>query len=459
MPLPVDLNLITVVGSYADPSTGAPLEGLVTFYLAQPLTDTVGNVTLAAGPYRAEVVAGAFSITLPCTDNTSLNPTGFAYQVTEQVPGVYRSNTYQLPHTLGASVNIAQLVPVNPSLPYSTVYPVLAQSNTYTGALNDFTGSEVRVATPVGSSDAATKAYVDGHGSGAPSGPAGGVLSGTYPNPGANSGVPGTSAVGDTASAGVAASLALSDHRHGREGYGTPGSSAVGDTVSAGVATTNARSDHRHGREAFGGVTAQTSFGAASTAGTAATPSHSDHAHGTPSLIDADAHKLGMVGEPFQIEGINHNDLGLSAGFLILALIRPGAAVVNNLGLFLATAGVTASGVNQMALFDESGVQQAITGDMSAALANAANNGTYVEAPVTTPFITADATNYYVGVLCHFSGGDPKIGGIFNGSGLQLPTVKGHRPQIEVSGQAAMPSSFNVSTATAAPAAYWLAAS
>lgn len=428
MPLPVDLNLITVVGSYADPSTGAPLEGLVTFYLAQPLTDTVGNVTLAAGPYRAEVVAGTFSITLPCTDNTSLNPTNFAYQVTEQVPGVYRSNTYQLPHTLGATVNIAQLVPVNPSPPYSTVYPVLAQSNVYTGALNDFTGSEVKVATPVNAADAATKAYVDGHGSGAPSGPAGGVLSGTYPNPGATAGLPGTSAVGDTASTGAAGSLALSDHRHGRE--------------------------------SFGSVTAQTSFGAASTAGAAATPSHSDHAHGTPSLVDHDALRLGLVGAPFQIESIDHTDLGLTAGILILALIRPGATTVTSLGLFLATAGITASGVNQMALFDEGGTQRAITGDMSAALANVGNNSTYVEAAVTSPFNTADATNYYVGVLCHFSGSDPKIGGAFNASApVSLPSVKGHRPQIEVSGQAAMPASINVSTATAAPAAYWLVAS
>lgn len=456
MPLPGDLNLITVAGSYADPATGAPLDGLVTFYLAQPLTDTVGNVTLAAGPYSAAVVGGAFSITLPCTDNASLNPTNFAYQVTEQVPGVYRSNTYQLPHTLGAAVNIAQLVPVNPSPPYSTVYGVLANTQTWTG-VNTFT-QPVGVGTPVGSGDAATKAYVDGHGSGSPSGPAGGVLSGTYPNPGANPGTPGNSAVGDVASAGSAATLALSDHRHGREAYGTPGSSAVGDTASAGVATTDARSDHRHGRESFGTVSAQTAFGLGSSSGAAVTPARSDHAHGTPSLIDADARKLGLVGEPFPPEALNHADLGASSGFLILALIRPGAGTITNLGLFLGTAGSGSTGVNAMALFDENGNQLGITGDMTAALSNAANNGTYVEAALTATVTTADATNYYVGLLCHMSS-NPLIAGIFNGSGLALPTVKGHRPQIELSGQATMPASFSVAGAIAAPAAYWLVAS
>lgn len=454
MTLPADLNLITVTGFYVD-VLGTPLSGSVTFVLGQPETDAVGKVTIAGGPYVAPVVGGAFSITVPCTDN-ALNPADFAYTVTELVGGVARQNTFQLPHTLGAAVDISTLVPVAPPTPYSTVYGVLANPQTWTG-VNTFT-QPVGVGTPVASGDAATKAYVDGHGSGSPSGPAGGVLSGTYPNPGANAGTPGSSAVGDTASAGTAASLALSDHRHGREVYGGPGSSAVGDTSSAGVATSSARSDHRHGRESFGGVTAQTAFGAGSAAGSAATPSRSDHTHGTPSLIDLHARKLGLIAEPFPLETVNHMDLGASPGFLILALIRPGAGTINNLGLFLGTAGVTPNGVNAMALFDETGAQQAITGDMSTALSTVGNNGTYVEAALGSAFTTADATNYHVGLLCHM-GTNPLIGGVFNGSGLSLPTVKGHRPQLEVSGQSSMPSSFNVSVASASPAAFWLVAS
>lgn len=64
--------------------------------------------------------------------------------------------------------------------------------------------------------------------------------------------------------------------------FGTPGSSAVGDVIAAGVATSVARSDHVHGREAFGAVTAETSFGISASNGVASTVTRSDHTHGTP---------------------------------------------------------------------------------------------------------------------------------------------------------------------------------
>jgi hypothetical protein len=67
------------------------------------------------------------------------------------------------------------------------------------------------------------------------------------------------------------------------------GSSAVGDAAAAGSAASFSRSDHVHGRESFGAVTAQTSFGASSGNGAATTPSRSDHVHGTPTH-DGTAH-------------------------------------------------------------------------------------------------------------------------------------------------------------------------
>jgi hypothetical protein len=150
--------------------------------------------------------------------------------------------------------------------------------------------------------------------------------------------------------------------------------------------------------------------------------------------------------------------LGASPNDLILALIRPGAGTITNLGLWLATAGATASGSNSMALFDESGMRLGVTGDMTTALTSTANNGTHVEAPLLGAVTTVDGAAYYVGLLCHM-GSNPQIAGVLFGGGVPIPAIKGHRSGLVVTGQATMPASFNPAAAAAALASYWLVAS
>lgn len=240
--------------------------------------------------------------------------------------------------------------------------------------------------------------------------------------------------------------------------FAAPGSSAVGDSAAAGSSSSASRADHIHGREVFGSATAQTVFGGTSTNGTATTPARSDHTHGTPSLIDHYARRIGLVAAPFPIEVVD-SMLGASSDFLILALIRPGVSTITNLGVWMGNAGTGPSGVNAMAVFSESGTQLGITGDMSTALSTAGNADTYVEAALTSSVTTADATNYYLGILCHMSA-SPQIAGAYQGGAIPAyPTIKGHRPMLLVSGQTTMPASFSVSGATAANAAYWLVAS
>lgn len=197
------------------------------------------------------------------------------------------------------------------------------------------------------------------------------------------------------------------------------------------------------------------------TAGDILTATSSSAAHFTAptSARDVFTAKLGLIAQPFPVETVDDVGLGLTAGFLIMMLVRPGAGTISNLGLWLGTAGVTPSGVNSMALFDETGVRLAVTGDMSAALSNGANAGTYVEAALGTPYTTADATNYYIGVLCQFSGGDPKIAGAFAGGVLHIPAIKGHRDAITFGSQASMPASVTIASGNTAGAAYWLVAS
>lgn len=90
---------------------------------------------------------------------------------------------------------------------------------------------------------------------------------------------PGSSAIGDTATAGTATTVSRSDHVHGREAAGTPGASAVGDTASAGSATTVARSDHRHSREAFGTPVNLDASVTSLSAGSLTTVARADHIH------------------------------------------------------------------------------------------------------------------------------------------------------------------------------------
>lgn len=143
MPLPGDLTSITVTGTYQDAS-GNPLTGHVTFTPTADLLDSTGHVVLRAAPLYAYLTAGAISIVLPCTDNATLNPAMWAYTVvealsdgTQSLPN--RTYTVQLPHTLGATVDISTVIPVNPPTSYSTWYGVLTQANTWAGA-NAFNG-------------------------------------------------------------------------------------------------------------------------------------------------------------------------------------------------------------------------------------------------------------------------------------------------------------------------------
>lgn len=166
---------------------------------------------------------------------------------------------------------------------------------------------------------------------------------------------------------------------------------------------------------------------------------------------------LGLVGEPFPVDCVNNDNLGATSGFLLLSLIRPAPGPITNLGVWLCAAG-TAPGSSSMALFSAAGARLGATGDMTSALTNVANAGTYVEAALTSVYTAAPDTDYYVGLFTALTA-DAKIAGSFSGSGIHIPTIKGNRPSIVVGSLSSMPSSVDVAGATTAAAVYWLVAS
>lgn len=112
MAFPGNISTITVTGSYANVSD-SPASGVVLFTPSAVLTDTNGMIILTQTAVTATLTGGEFSIVLPCTDNTSIRPNPFYYQVNEAIGGSGQQPfCIAIPSTLGPAVDMSALVPV-----------------------------------------------------------------------------------------------------------------------------------------------------------------------------------------------------------------------------------------------------------------------------------------------------------------------------------------------------------
>ena len=127
-------NVLTkaITGNYVTAS-GSPASGRVTFTPTSRVIDE-NNAVIVEDSISAVLDAnGAFSATLPTTDNASLNPVGWAYEVNVRLYGVKPLKFFiLLPYGDGSAVDLINSV--------STVSTSIADSTIQTSTLRGLVG-------------------------------------------------------------------------------------------------------------------------------------------------------------------------------------------------------------------------------------------------------------------------------------------------------------------------------
>jgi hypothetical protein len=109
MALAPSLTTVTITGNYVD-YEGTAIQGQVRFTLGDVLRNGTDDQMVAPSSIVVPLSAGAFSVTLPATNDPDIVPNPFTYTVEESFPGG-RTYTISVPYNTVGSLDLADLSP------------------------------------------------------------------------------------------------------------------------------------------------------------------------------------------------------------------------------------------------------------------------------------------------------------------------------------------------------------
>lgn len=164
---------------------------------------------------------------------------------------------------------------------------------------------------------------------------------------------------------------------------------------------------------------------------------------GATSADWADMLGLAILTAPLTDTGQTANSV--AGNFVCSLAVAKKTKTITTLGIWVTTAGVTASGLNALAIYDSSGNYIDQTGDMSTAFASTG----FVEGTLSGSHTLTAGQSYYLCAVTHFSGTVPKFAVTGTSSSANIPVCNGRYVAIYKAGITTIPEpSFTPSSYT-----------
>ncbi len=109
MALAASLTTVNISGNYVD-YEGTAIQGQVRFTLGDVLRNPTDDQMVAPSSVVVALSAGAFTVTIPATNDPDIIPNPFTYTVEESFPGG-RTYTISVPYTSAGTLDLADLSP------------------------------------------------------------------------------------------------------------------------------------------------------------------------------------------------------------------------------------------------------------------------------------------------------------------------------------------------------------